>query len=497
MKARCFKQEDFPPGAEHVVHLFHSNKHACAHNELVLGKMKTEDATVIALDEVFGEPTTSAKDKAPQNVALLPTSQTYGLPHKLLLKVDARYMLTGNIDTSDGLVNGADGVLKALDYGTNKRTGECRPLRIWLQFPDVKIGKTKRANISHSSRIFEAKLRKNWTPIEYLSSTIKRWKASNLQVRRTQFPVVPAEAITIHKSQGSTIAKVAVHLPSNCHRALMYVACSRATSSEGLSIINDKEFKLPEPLSHLSPLSVEMKRLTEQPFEPMFKFLREERSPTIRQILFHNVQSLRKHLSDISADPGINKSDIVMLVETWSCATDHYKLDGFIEIDRVDGPHATASNRGFGTIVWVKDNILNTGRLMQESIKHFIHNSDNQGHCEGVMFVIDNIQLVAIYRSPHYSLNSFFATLYKELFSAGKSQANPIIVCGDFNENFISGKETAIEAYFASNGLRPIIQNIPTTRGHTQIDNIFSNISVDADVYEIFFSCHRSLWARF
>ncbi|XP_037926768.1 ATP-dependent DNA helicase pif1-like [Hermetia illucens] len=89
MKARCFKQEDIPPGA---VHLFHSNKHTCAYNELVLGKMKPEGAIVIALDEVFGEPNISAKHKALQNVALLPTSQTYGLPHKLLLKVDARYM---------------------------------------------------------------------------------------------------------------------------------------------------------------------------------------------------------------------------------------------------------------------------------------------------------------------------------------------------------------------------------------------------------------------
>jgi len=51
------------------------------------------------------------------------------------------------------------------------------------------------------------------------------------------FPVVPAEAITIHKSQEATYREVMVHTRKDMQRAAPYVACSRGTSAAGLYII--------------------------------------------------------------------------------------------------------------------------------------------------------------------------------------------------------------------------------------------------------------------
>lgn len=55
--------------------------------------------------------------------------------------VGAKYMLTININTADGLTNGTTGVLTAIDFAINKKSGEKRPLRIWLKFDETIIGK--------------------------------------------------------------------------------------------------------------------------------------------------------------------------------------------------------------------------------------------------------------------------------------------------------------------------------------------------------------------
>lgn len=76
---------------------------------------------------------------------------------------------------------------------------------------------------------------KNWTPITAL--TVKTKKNSNLKVNRKQFPLIVAHAITIHKSQGLSLDNVVVHIKGRMTRELLYVACSRAKSLEGLFII--------------------------------------------------------------------------------------------------------------------------------------------------------------------------------------------------------------------------------------------------------------------
>jgi hypothetical protein len=51
-----------------------------------------------------------------------------------------------------------------------------------------------------------------------------------------QFPIVPAIAISIDKSQGCTFEKVVLH-PENCDRPYqLYVACSRVKGIEGLRL---------------------------------------------------------------------------------------------------------------------------------------------------------------------------------------------------------------------------------------------------------------------
>jgi hypothetical protein len=57
-------------------------------------------------------------------------------------------------------------------------------------------------------------------------------------LRRLQFPVRPAFAMTINKSQGQTLKMVGVHLPKTvfCHGQL-YVALSRAGSKRAVRVL--------------------------------------------------------------------------------------------------------------------------------------------------------------------------------------------------------------------------------------------------------------------
>ena len=54
------------------------------------------------------------------NDKTLPYNKTGCLKY-LPLQIDARYMITSNLDTSDGLVNGSSGFLKQVDLGYPKK----------------------------------------------------------------------------------------------------------------------------------------------------------------------------------------------------------------------------------------------------------------------------------------------------------------------------------------------------------------------------------------
>ncbi|CAF1275284.1 unnamed protein product [Rotaria magnacalcarata] len=115
---------------ENAIRIFRSNTEVDAYNTKVLASLNTEGTTANAYDFCVGDELASIKEKLLSNVKNLKTTETYGLPLKIDLKVSAKYMMTVNSDTKDGLVNGACGKLIKIDYGKLQKTNETVPCRI-------------------------------------------------------------------------------------------------------------------------------------------------------------------------------------------------------------------------------------------------------------------------------------------------------------------------------------------------------------------------------
>lgn len=185
-----------------VLHLFYTNIAATEYNSSVIQK-DVNHRFVRCIDRADGEMSSVSQQRKTfqlERALTLPTHKTYGLIADLGLSINLKYMITVNSSVSDGIVNGSIGKLMEVQDAVD---GE--PEVLWLLFPNEQVGKKARQEYPH-------RFHHDWTPIFKTTKSFKVTDKSPITIMRKQFPLVPAEAITIHKSQGGTYEKIAVHL---------------------------------------------------------------------------------------------------------------------------------------------------------------------------------------------------------------------------------------------------------------------------------------------
>jgi ATP-dependent DNA helicase PIF1 len=123
-------------------------------------------------------------------------------PHEILLKPGAQVMLTKNLSVEEGLVNGARAVVLA-----------CHDERITVKFKSGLVQDI----VAH--------------PYEF--------EDEKVLCTRSQFPLILAWALTVHKTQGATLDSAIMDLGTTVFQAGMaYVALSRVKTLEGLYVTN-------------------------------------------------------------------------------------------------------------------------------------------------------------------------------------------------------------------------------------------------------------------
>ena len=148
-----------------------------------------------ALDNVVGANSAELRDKILKQIPLDPR-KTMQLAFNLQLAEGERTEIAVNI-TDDGMTNGASNVIRKIQlHDRNRPTGI-----IWVQFDHTDVGKKTRQD---NRRLYAEGIECTWTPIKPVTAQFAFGKIRTAKVVRKQFPLRPAAAKTIHRSQGDT-----------------------------------------------------------------------------------------------------------------------------------------------------------------------------------------------------------------------------------------------------------------------------------------------------
>jgi ATP-dependent DNA helicase PIF1 len=175
-------------------------------------------------------------------------------PKVLELKKGAQVMLIKNMD--DGLVNGSLGKVSAF---MTEATFE-----IYKEHPELLSGNASAENMSEEDREMLDSIKrfskskdpnpetgKEYPLVQFtladgtfraLLVQPEEWRvelpSGEIQAQRQQLPLILAWALSIHKAQGQTLERVKIDLKKIFEKGQAYVALSRATSQDGLEVLN-------------------------------------------------------------------------------------------------------------------------------------------------------------------------------------------------------------------------------------------------------------------
>ena len=124
---------------------------------------------------------------------------------------------------------------------------------LWVEFESDTIAKKTGSINKH---LYKSHINDNWTSIIRISRQFHVGK-KHIEICRQQFPLRPAAAKTVHRSQGTTVENIVIDFSARAFSHIHYVALSRVKSLEGLYIkkLNEKQIKLDEKVV------IEMSRL--------------------------------------------------------------------------------------------------------------------------------------------------------------------------------------------------------------------------------------------
>ena len=386
----------------------------------------------------------------------------------LNIKVGSKVMLTYNVDTSDGLTNGARGDLIGILFDSKGHIS-----KLIIKFEKDSVGEEKRRSCPDIVRKFPG-----GTAIEKInfSFSISKSKKSVINTANViQFPVKLAFACTAHKIQGSTIAKPlkeVINVGDTRGAAMIYVMLSRVCSISQLFILDNfdetkmyPDMRALEELERLDRISLNTNRSNW-----------ERDNKRALKISSLNCRSLNKHFKDISSDEQLPKSDIIALQETWledDDVNENFNIPGYIL-------HLNSKGRGKGIATYFKSSL-------------FKHETDKkQDHIQLSKFKSRNLDVISLYRSQACTLDTMMK-LIREMVDTGRSQ----LILGDFNFCYLDGISKKYCKDLESSNFKQLIEEPTHLEGnlldHAYLRDIDGNLNCTVMLQSKYYTDHKAV----
>ena len=461
-----------------IPHFYTTNKNKDEYNQTIMEQSDGKIDVLYAIDTVSSDLPKSEQQKVLAAAKVKPQSAAGNLPFELTVKEGLCYDITANIRPDDGLVNGAECVVKLVD----STIADNLPICIWVKFASAEIGSSLRKTVAQQFKQFT---QKKWTPIAPIQRTFVASR-SNIKVTRLQFPLQMSAGRTIHKAQSATHEKIVVDMsgpekaPQTFWEHMHYVAFSRCTSLHGLHIININEPKLRASSKVINFLENEKKEL-QLCYQPSYQ------ATSHFTVAFNNVGSILRKWKAMENNFNMINSGIIIIVETWlSSQLDENTcvLQGFTQL-RMDSKFVTAHR---GLLMYICDTLEYVVTFKEQTPElEIIGCSVTKGNCKW--------NVLGVYKQPLTSKSRLLQQLQKHLSHINLQE--PLMMLGDFNIDIHNDPTNRflvdMEEKF---NLEQVLQDSSTWEG-TQIDMVFSNIpNTKAYALTNTWSKHHTLFAQ-
>ena len=388
LKERCVEECSCPKEAPH---LFIQNAFVDDYNEKVYESFSGDKYVINAQDSVIGACSVELKEKIIRPIPYVSLRNSKQLARKLKVAVGQRTEMAVNVRTDDGLTNGVSNVIKLIQL-----IDESKPSGlVWVQFDHEDVGKKTRQE--NRNLYLNRSIETTWTPIKPVTTQFTVGRTKSAQVVRKQFPLRPASAKTVHRSQGDTQSQIVVNL--NTKRAIPhihYVALSRVTTIEGLYITDLCEDKISVDQRVVKEMEMlRTERNLKLCFIPLYMLDHSD-----LKVCYLNARSLHKHIEDVRKDINYSSTDILIFTETRFSSLDPnemYNIDGYT-LFRNDISEYSGPGRPYGgTAVY--------SRIPLQEGYPYAHNLD------GIEVTIiktkshPNLTIDGLYRSPSTALS--------------------------------------------------------------------------------------------
>ena len=387
------------------------------------------------------------------------------------------------VRTDDGMTNGASNVIKKIQLKEKDKPSGVT----WVQFDHSDVGEKTR----HENRNLHVQgIDSTWTPIKPITTLFAVGRNQSAQIVRKQFPLRPAAAKTIHRSQGDTEERIVVNFDTRkAIPHIHYVGLSRVTKIEGLYITDLCEEKIVVNLHVAAEMEILKKeRALKLSVTPIY-----EAEQVLFKLCYLNARSLHKHINYVRHDLTFTSTDINIFSETRCMRSDNdtmYEISGYTFFRNES--HSLTSRPFGGMAVFSRVEFL-----------------PGYPHCHNIngieitseitvikVMILPHITIIGIYRSSKIQVQQLLAAL-TEVLVLSTSQFNVFI--GDFNINWFdeASRRPLYNFFVNDNNYRQLVCST-TTDNKTLIDHIYTNLpesQARSHILQTYFSDHKAICA--